>query len=199
MNRKYGRLANGQVEYAPDYLKVDGGVKVNPSEASYLASGWKRVVDEPPAAEEGMDVVVSSWTEDETTITCVYKQTPHVSQEVADGGGDKADGDATDKDAADGGKDGEGGGGAAEDAQEPAGKGARTFSKLKLVAALKEADKWVLVKTWLEEKAYYDYYLAAQDFAEDHPLFREGLAAIKAYAGVTDDEAEAILAKCVAD
>ena len=199
MNRNYGRLANGQVEYAPDYLKVDGGVKVNPSEASYLASGWKRVVDEPPAAEEGMDVVVSSWTEDETTITCVYKQTPHVSQEVADEGGDKADGDATDKDAADGGKDGEGGGDAAEDAQEPAGKGARTFSKLKLVAALKEADKWVLVKTWLEEKSYYDYYLAAQDFAEDHPLFREGLTAIKAYAGVTDDEAEAILAKCVAD
>ena len=195
MNRKYGRLANGQVEYAPDYLKVDGGVKVNPSEASYLASGWKKVVDEPPAAEEGMDVVASSWTEDETTVTCVYKQTPHVSQEVAD----KADGEATDKDAADGGGDDTGGTDAAEDAEKPAEKGARTFSKLKLVAALKEADKWVLVKTWLEEKSYYDYYLAAQDFAEDHPLFREGLAAIKAYAGVTDDEAEAILAKCVAD
>ena len=199
MNRNYGRLANGQVEYAPDYLKVDGGVKVNPSEASYLASGWKKVVDEPPAAEEGMDVVVSSWTEDESTITCVYKQTPHIQQEVADEGGDKADGGATDKDASDGGGDATGGGDAAGDATEPAEKGARTFSKLKLVAALKEADKWVLVKTWLEEKAYYDYYLAAQDFAEDHPLFREGLAAIKAYAGVTDDEAEAILAKCVAD
>ncbi len=197
MNRKYGRLANGQVEYAPDYLKVDGGVKVNPSEASYLAGGWKKVVDEPPAAEEGMDVVVSSWTEDETTVTCVYKQTPRVAQEVADEGGGKDDGGA---DGADG---GEGGasdkGDAKEDAAKPAGKGKRTFSKLKLVAALKEADKWVLVKTWLEEKSYYDYYLAAQDFAEDHPLFREGLAAIKAYAGVTDDEAEALLAKCVAD
>lgn len=77
--------------------------------------------------------------------------------------------------------------------------GPRIFSKLKLVAALKAANKWVLVKTWLEEKAYYDYYLAAQNFSEDNDLFREGKAALQEYVGMTDEEIEAILSKCIAD
>ena len=75
--------------------------------------------------------------------------------------------------------------------------GPRVFSKLKLVAALKEADKWVLVKTWIEERGYYDYYVAAQNFREDNPLFIEALAAIKGYARMTDEQAEAILSKCI--
>ena len=57
----------------------------------------------------------------------------------------------------------------------------------------------MLVKTWLEEKAYWDYYVAAQDFAEDHPLFREALAALKRYTGMDDAAVESILAACVAD
>ena len=75
----------------------------------------------------------------------------------------------------------------------------RIFSKLKLVAALKAADKWVLVKTWLEEKAYYDYYLAAQNFAEDNALFLEGKAAIMKYLQMTEEDIEKILSQCVAD
>ena len=74
---------------------------------------------------------------------------------------------------------------------------ARVFSKLKLVAALKEADKWVLVKTWIEERGYYDFYVAAQNFREDNPLFTEALAAIKGYARMTDEQAEAILKNCI--
>ena len=75
--------------------------------------------------------------------------------------------------------------------------GFRVFSKLKLVAALKEADKWVLVKTWIEERGYYDFYVAAQNFREDNPLFKEALTAIKGYARMTDEQAEAILSKCI--
>lgn len=187
MNTKYGKLTNGQIEYAPDVLTVDGALKVNPSETSYLAAGWKKVVDDPPAAESGKDVKVSSWTETETTITCVYKQVAHTQQEVAVG--ESTDGGT----AATGGGTANGGTGT----QTSKVKGQRTFSKLKLVAALKDADKWVLVKSWLEEKAYYDYYLAAQDFNESYPLFKEGLAALKNYARLTDDEIEAILSKCV--
>ena len=65
--------------------------------------------------------------------------------------------------------------------------GVRVFSKLKLVAALKEADKWVLVKTWIEERGFYDFYVAAQNFREDNPLFTEALADIKGYARMTDE------------
>jgi hypothetical protein len=174
MNRKYGKLTKGQIEYAPDALAVDGGIKVNPSEASYLAAGWKKVADVRPAPDEGMDVMLSSWTDIGDAITAVYKQVPHANQEVPSG---------------------EGGG----EPVTPPEKGKRVFSKLKLVAALKAADKWVLVKTWLEEKSYYDYYLAAQDFAEDYQLFAEGREAIKGYLGITDEEIERLLEKCVAD
>jgi len=183
MNTKYGKLTNGQVEYAPDVLTVDGAVKVNPSEASYIAAGWKKVVDAPPTPEDGKDVKVSTWTESGDTITCVYKQVAHTQQEVPGG-------------TSDGGTSGGGTSGGGASSTE---KGHRTFSKLKLVAALKAADKWVLVKTWLEEKAYYDFYLAAQNFSEEYPLFQEGLAALKRYANLSDELVEAILAQCLAD
>ena len=157
MNTKYGRLSNGRIEYAPNALETEDGVKMNPSEASYLAAGWKKVVDVKPTVEPGCRVEVSGWREGEDTLTCVYKV-------VA---GDTPSG------------------------------GARVFSKLKLVTALKAADKWVLVKTWIEERGLWDYYLAAQNFREDNEMFAQALAALKAYAHITDDEAEAILKECV--
>ena len=73
MNTKYGRLVNGRIEYAPNALETADGVKMNPSEASYLAAGWKKVVDVRPTAEAGCRVEVSGWRESEDTLTCVYK------------------------------------------------------------------------------------------------------------------------------
>ena len=173
MNMKFGKLVDGQIVYAPDALDTEDGKKMNPSEASYLAAGWKKVVEEPPAAEDGKLVEVSGWNETENALTCVYKQ---VDAPTPQGGGQGGDTPPS-----------------------PAPVGKRIFSKLKLVAALKAADKWVLVKTWLEEKAYYDYYLAAQNFAEDNELFVEGREAIKRYLGLTDEQIEAILTQCIAD
>lgn len=157
MNTRYGRLKDGRFEYAPNALETANGVKMNPSEASYLAAGWKKVVDVKPTAEPGCRVEVSGWREDAETLTCVYKVVPGETP--------------------------------------PAGP--RVFSKLKLVAALKAADKWVLVKTWIEERGLWDYYLAAQNFREDNEMFADALAAIKAYARMTDEDTEAILAKCI--
>mgnify|MGYP000379104949 CR=1 FL=1 len=76
---------------------------------------------------------------------------------------------------------------------------ARTFSKLKLVAALKAIDKWVLVRTWIAEKGYFDLYLAAQNFREDNPDFIAALAELKEYAGMTDAEIDAVLEQCIWD
>ena len=158
MNVNYGKLMGGAIEYAPDALeKEDGSVVANPSAATYLAAGWKRIVDEPPAAEDGCAVRPTAWTESSDAITRVYKQVP----------------------------------------AEPSPAKPRVFSKLKLVAALKEADKWVLVKTWIEERGLWDYYIAAQNFREDNEMFSNALAAIKSYARMTDEDAEAILSKCI--
>ena len=176
METKYGKLVEGEIVYAPASLDTENGKLMNPSAASDLAAGWKKVVEEPPEPEEGMTVEVSGWTETETTLVRTYKQIPIPPQPEAEGGGQ---------------------GGDTPPAPAPVGK--RIFSKLKLVAALKAADKWVLVKTWLEEKAYYDYYLAAQIFAEDNALFLEGKAAIQRYLNMSDEDIEAILSQCVAD
>ena len=176
METKYGKLVEGEIVYAPASLDTENGKLMNPSAASYLAAGWKKVVEEPPEPEEGKTVEVSGWTETETTLVRTYKQIPIPPQPEAEGGGQ---------------------GGDTPPAPAPVGK--RIFSKLKLVAALKAADKWVLVKTWLEEKAYYDYYLAAQNFAEDNALFLEGKAAIQRYLNMSDEDIEAILSQCVAD
>lgn len=161
MNTKYGRLVNGRIEYAPNALETADGVKMNPSRASYLAAGWKEVVDVMPATEPGFRAEVSGWREDAETLTRVYKTVADATPSGGDGGS------------------------------------ARVFSKLKLVAALKAADKWVLVKTWIEERGLWDYYLAAQNFREDNEMFADALASVKAYARVTDAEAEAILSKCI--
>ena len=158
MNRNYGRLVGGEVEYAPAKItKDDGTVVMSPSAETYLAAGWKRIVDELPAAEPGHTVEVSGWDETADSIVRIYKQVP----------------------------------------DEPTPGKARVFSKLKLVAALKEADKWVLVKTWIEERSLWDYYLAAQNFREDNEMFSEALDAIKEYARMSDEDAEAILKNCI--
>ena len=73
------------------------------------------------------------------------------------------------------------------------------YSKMKCVAALTAAGVWTQVKAWIEEAGLYDLYLAAQDFRDDNEYFRQGLAALKAQLGWSDDQVEAILAASVAE
>lgn len=73
----------------------------------------------------------------------------------------------------------------------------RTFSKLKCVAALMQAGVWAEVKAWIEQAGLYDLYLAAQDFREDNEYFVTGKTQLMASLGWTEEQAEAILQKCV--
>ena len=75
----------------------------------------------------------------------------------------------------------------------------RTFSKLKLYAALAQAGLWDALVAWLNTQTFeginaYTAFMLAQDLAEDHPMFAQWLALAKAALGVTDEQAEAILA-----
>lgn len=77
-----------------------------------------------------------------------------------------------------------------EDAPPPA---PRTFSKLRVTAALMAREKWLPVRDFLVQNGLYDLYLAAQDFREDDEFFVKGLASIKEQFGMADEEVEAIL------
>ena len=74
----------------------------------------------------------------------------------------------------------------------------RTFSKLKITAALMKMEKWLPVRDYLVQSGMYDLYLAAQDFKEDDEFFVKGLTELKVKFGMSDEEVEAILKEGVA-
>lgn len=69
----------------------------------------------------------------------------------------------------------------------------RTFSKLRIVAALMEAGVWSRVKAFIEQQGLYDLYLAAQDFREDNEYFVRGRTALQVELGWDDAQVEAVL------
>lgn len=73
----------------------------------------------------------------------------------------------------------------------------RTFSKLRIVAALTTAGVWDSVKQLLNERGLYDLFLAAQDFREDNEYFVQGKAALQQALEWTDEQVEAVLAASV--
>lgn len=160
MNTGFGRLVGAEVEYAPVSITLgDGSVIATPSDATYLASGWKHVVDSPPDPVDGCVALPQGWVDGAETITRTYMQVP-------------------------------------EDELAPP-PGHRVFSKLKIINELRKIDKWVLVKAWIGERGYYDYYLAAQNFKEDNEIFTAAIEELKEYAEMTDEEVEAVLRKCI--
>lgn len=69
----------------------------------------------------------------------------------------------------------------------------RTFSKLRIVAALTKAGVWTQVKAYIESAGLYDLYLAAQDFREDNEYFTQGKTALQTALGWTDAQVEDVL------
>lgn len=81
--------------------------------------------------------------------------------------------------------------------QESSAPPPRTFSKLRIVAALSKAGVWDAVKQLLIERGYYDLFLAAQDFRDDNEDFKNGKTALQTALGWTDEQVEAVLAASV--
>ena len=69
----------------------------------------------------------------------------------------------------------------------------RTFSKLRLINALMSRNLWPAVRDWLDTSGYYDIFVAAQDFREDHPQFAAALTTAKSRFDLTDVDVSAIL------
>ena len=54
---------------------------------------------------------------------------------------------------------------------------------------------WPAVRDWLDTSGYYDIFVAAQDFREDHPQFAAALTAAKSRFGLSAAETAAIFAE----
>ena len=159
MNRKFGKLVDGKLVYAPSMVAHDGRSYINPKGPDYLKADdgpWYPIEPLPPPVEpapEGYHYINNAWVfneelkQYESNYILVENPPP-----------------------------------------EP-----RVFSKMRIVTALMNAGIWAQVKQWLEASGYYDLYLAAQDFREDDPYFKEGFAALKAQLGIRDSDAEYIL------
>ena len=52
---------------------------------------------------------------------------------------------------------------------------------------------WPAVRDWLDTSGYYDIFVAAQDFREDHPQFAAALTAAQTRFSITDADVSAIL------
>lgn len=73
----------------------------------------------------------------------------------------------------------------------------RTFSKLRLINALMSRNLWPAVRDWLDASGYYDLFVAAQDFREDHPQFAAALAAARTRFSLPGSEIASILAESI--
>ena len=69
----------------------------------------------------------------------------------------------------------------------------RTFSKMKVIIALNGMGVWQAVRDYIVAADLYDLFLAAQDFREDDPYFKQGLESLKAKLDMTDEQIEEIL------
>ena len=75
MNTKYGRIVNGQLEYAPSSFVTPAGVVVNPSATTYRKAGWLRVEPVPPPPD-GYSHAISGYTWNDEAITPIVKRIP---------------------------------------------------------------------------------------------------------------------------
>lgn len=157
MNKSYAKLINGQLQYAPSVLDTPGGIIMNPKRLSYLQAGWKFLDLQPPAdpPPEGKEYAISGYTETATDIRPVFKL---IALNLPLGTRLRSAWLATNASPAD-------------------AAVIRTFSKLRLVAALTKRGIWAAFRDWLTETDLYDLFLAANDFREDHPQFAVALSA----------------------
>ena len=61
LNRKYGKLTDGKITYAPIELATDAGLVINPTAEQYATAGWLPIIDERPAEREGYYAVPTGY------------------------------------------------------------------------------------------------------------------------------------------
>ena len=78
MNRNFGKLADGKLTYAPDYIRIDEMGVWNPTAEMYAAAGWLPVVDEKPTGKVGVYYIPDGWEERDGAIWRKWREEPIV-------------------------------------------------------------------------------------------------------------------------
>ena len=73
----------------------------------------------------------------------------------------------------------------------------RVFVTADLVEALEEEGLWEQAKAWIVEHGKLDLVYTTAEFDENNENFKAGRAALQTALGWTDEQVEALLAKCV--
>lgn len=73
MNRRFAKLENGIIKYAPSTLEVGDVIKTLPAESDYLLKGYKIVIDNRPAVDAEHHAVATGWAESESAIERTYE------------------------------------------------------------------------------------------------------------------------------
>ena len=74
MNRKFGKLEDGNLTYAPNVLAVDGRILISPPDEAFLAAGWYKVTDNAPTPTEGFCARPTGWAVNDGEIVRQYEQ-----------------------------------------------------------------------------------------------------------------------------
>ena len=73
---KYAKLIDGEIQFAPNPILVDGNYIGNPPAEVLEADGWKEVIyTDPPTVEPGY-VAVPGWQEEDDEIVQVWNIEP---------------------------------------------------------------------------------------------------------------------------
>lgn len=81
INRKYGKVTDGAITYAPYTLTgEDGRVTISPTAEMYAAAGYLPVEDTPPSPPEGMTVSGRKWATDGVRCFEEYTYSPVVDE-----------------------------------------------------------------------------------------------------------------------
>ena len=83
MNRKFGKLIDGKLTYAPKVIVRKHSTIICPSKKVYEEDGWLEIVDQHPANADGFSAVAVGWKIDGDAIKRQYELKPMQMQAVA--------------------------------------------------------------------------------------------------------------------
>ena len=77
-NTNYGKLTDGKLTYASDFVQLDGFITINPTAEQYARAGWLRMAHNAPETREGFTARVSGYEARDGQIFAVYAYDPIV-------------------------------------------------------------------------------------------------------------------------